>query len=350
MSFRTVLKVVAFLVGALVLAVGGVWALASRAASAHLGREIPTHDHDFDIPRPLTQAELDELRAEILANGAEGAAPPAGGDPVASADPLEGIDRTALATERAVTRGRHLVEARYGCAACHGEDYGGGAMIDDPAFGRVLGPNLTTGKGGRTSTFTARDWDRIVRHGVKPDGTVALMPSVDNFRMSDEELGDIVTFLRSLPPVDRTVESSTLGPIGRILVATGGLPSSADQLADHFAPHAPAAPAASPTVEFGAHLSQGCTGCHRADLSGGPVIGGDPSWPAASNLTPGPDGLASHTYESFWATVTTGVRADGTALRAPMSGLSPYLARTTEVERQALWAFFQSLPPKEDGR
>ena len=49
------------------------------------------------------------------------------------------------------------------------------AMIDDPAIGHILGPNLTTGTGGRTAGFRPADWDRIVRHGVKPGGVPALM-------------------------------------------------------------------------------------------------------------------------------------------------------------------------------
>ena len=48
---------------------------------------------------------------------------------------------------------RHLVEARYGCGECHGRNFGGGVMIDNPAIGRLLGPNLTTGKGSVTSGF-----------------------------------------------------------------------------------------------------------------------------------------------------------------------------------------------------
>ena len=31
----------------------------------------------------------------------------------------------------------------------------------------------------------------------------------------------------------------------------------------------------------GKHLVQVCTGCHRSNLSGGPVPGGDPKWPPA---------------------------------------------------------------------
>src|SRR5262245_30259752 len=68
-------------------------------------------------------------------------------------------------------RGKHLLESRYGCRECHSRDFSGGVMIDDLAIGRLLGPNLTGGAGGRTAGFRPADWDRIVRHGVKPGGT-----------------------------------------------------------------------------------------------------------------------------------------------------------------------------------
>jgi len=68
---------------------------------------------------------------------------------------------------------------------------------------------------GRTAGFQASDFDRIVRHGVKPGGHPALMPSVDFYGMSDQELSDIIVYLRALPPVDSLVPAPTLGPLGR---------------------------------------------------------------------------------------------------------------------------------------
>ena len=72
-------------------------------------------------------------------------------------------DRRKVATERAVERGRHLVESRYVCTECHGKNFGGGTMIDAFPIGRPLGPNITTGKGSRTLDYKqAADWDWIV--------------------------------------------------------------------------------------------------------------------------------------------------------------------------------------------
>ena len=222
-----------------------------------------------------------------------------------------------------VARGKHLVTARYACTACHGANFGGGAMVDAFPIGSLLAPNLTTGPGSRTADFQPRDWDRIVRHGVRKDGHPAVMPSDDFQYMSDQELADIVSYIRSQPPVTNTVPASTFGPLGKILVATGKMPLSADTIRSHQAPHPPTPPEPSVSAEFGKHLATVCIGCHGPDLSGGPIVGGDPSWPPARNLTPDATGLKSWTYEQFVGAFTKGQRPDGTMLREPMTLVVP---------------------------
>ena len=171
------------------------------------------------------------------------------------------------------------------------------------------------------------------------------MPSVDFERMSDHELSDIVVFLQSHPPVDKDVPRVALGPVGKVLLATGKLVLSADAIAAHGdAPHAVNPPAAAATIEFGRHLAATCMGCHGQDLAGGPIVGGDPAWPPAANLTRHPTGLAGWTAAQFARAIREGKRPDGTALREPMSGVVPYAANMSDVEVEALWLYLQSLP------
>src|SRR5262249_10825369 len=184
-----------------------------------------------------------------------------------------------------------------------------------------------------------------VRHGVLPDGHPAVMPSVDFQHMSDQELSDIVCYIRSLPPVDHTVPRSSFGPLGTILVATGKIRFSASEIASHDTPHPVYPPAEAASADFGKHLASICQGCHGADLSGGPIAGGDPSWPPARNLTPDTTGLKGWTYDQFVAALAGSRRPDGTALRSPMKEMGPYGKSMTDVERQALWAYLQALPP-----
>ena len=329
---KTVLKAAAGLVVVLVVVAAGIYGWASMKDRALLARTIETHSVDFPIPIPLTEAEIAELSQ---ANG--------------NGDALAGLDLDALARARAVERGDHLVHARYGCVECHGQNFGGGVMVDDPMLGRLLGPNITAGPGGRTATYTAADWDRIVRHGVRSDGRPAAMPSSDYQRMSDQELSDVVAYIRSQPVVDNAVPPVTLGPLGKILMATGNLPLSADMIADHQSAHAVAPPASEATAEFGAHLAGVCSGCHGEDFAGGPVVGGDPSWPPAANLTSA-GSLSGWTQEQFAALLRTGKRPDGTEVMEPMSWMMPYANRMTDTEVAALWTYLGTVPAAETPR
>jgi mono/diheme cytochrome c family protein len=317
---RRVVKIVALVLVALIVVGLGVYVWASVTASRKLSRTYAAHTVDFPIPFPIPEEEVRRLQRTP-------------------------DSARLLARDQALQRGRHLVESRYACTECHGRNFGGGVMVDDPAIGRLLGPNLTAGKGSRTAGFRPADWDRIVRHGILRDGRPSLMPSVDFQRMSDHELSDIVVLLQSQPPVDKDVPRVSLGPVGKVLLATGKLVLSADAIAANGdAPHAVNPPASAATVEFGRHLAATCMGCHGQDLAGGPIVGGDPAWPPAANLTPHPAGLARWTSAQFARAIREGKRPDGTALRSPMSGVVPYAVKMSDVEVEALWMYLQSLP------
>ncbi len=330
------------LLGLLVVAGGGAYVWASGATNSKLDSVYEVHRADFPIPFPLSDDELAALRTERLAKGA-------GGNGAAGDDPLADLDLNAIATERAVARGSHLVKSFYACAECHGDDFGGGVMVDDPALGRLLGPNITTGTGSRTLMYTAADWDRIVRHGVKPDGKPTPMPSLDFFSMSDRELSDVVAYIRSLPPVNKEVPPVAFGPVGKVLVASGKIPLSADlHPTKHDIAHAALPPDAVADATFGQHLAQTCSGCHRPSFVGGPIASGDPSWPPAANLTP--TGLVDWTYDDFVRAMKEGVSKNGVALREPMASMPRFAKNMTDVEMQALWAYFKSLPPQPTGK
>lgn len=355
LSLRTVARVGGGLVALVAVAGCGTYVWASSATAALLATTYEVPPVDFPVPTPLSEAEIAELRLAraatpaadaILVDAQAPSGAPATATDAPPADPLAGVDLDALARERAIARGKHLVDTRYACGECHGADFGGGTMVDDPAIGQLLGPNLTLGQGSVTKDYTPKDWDRIVRHGVKPDGTGGAMPSEDFARMSDQELSDIVTYIRSMPPVDRTQPPVTLGPVLKVLLATGEAKVSAAEI-DHATVHPATPPPEGPDAAFGAHIAQTCTGCHGANFAGGPISGGDPSWPEAANLTPHATGLGGYTYEDFERAFRQGVRKDGTAVNAVMP--TKFFKNMTDVEVQAIWAHLSSLPPTEKG-
>ncbi len=327
---RRVLKGLLVTVALMALALGGAFALAQSKAMGRLDKTWQTHAIELPVPFPLSEAELAALRAEKTA---------ALGEDAGVDDVLAGVDLTALATQRALKRGKHLLESRYGCFECHGSDLGGGTMMDAPPVARLFGVNLTSGKGGVVSKYTVADWDRIVRHGIKPDGKGTVMPSVDFLSMSDQELSDIITYVRAQPPVDREQPRPEYGPVGLFLMAKGDIFVTAE-LVDHQKAHERLPPDVA-SKEFGHHLAQVCTGCHGRAFKGGPIAGGDPAWPPAADLTT--KGLAGWTFEDFKRALTEGKRKDGTELKAPMAFITKYGAKYTDAELKALWTYLQTV-------
>lgn len=247
-----------------------------------------------------------------------------------------------------IAHGRHLARAVSKCAECHDLDLGGKVLIDNGAMGKVVPTNLTRGKGGLGDSLTDADIVRAMRHGIGRGGRkIPIMPSSEYVNLSAEDVGAIVAYIRSLPPVDRQLPPTRLGPVARGLLAAGRMPIFDAEHTDHsFAP--PVAPAAGPTVEFGKYLASvgGCAGCHGPTLAGGKVATGDPSWPPASNLTR--TGLDTrYTLESFMGTLRTGLRPEGTKLNEAMPW--KLSGEMTDDELRAIWLYLQSVPPREFG-
>lgn len=241
-----------------------------------------------------------------------------------------------------IEEGRRLANIR-GCSDCHEGDFGGKVMIDDPMLGTFYTTNLTAGEGSATLGFTAEDWDRAIRHGVGSDGRgLKIMPSNEFAVLSDEQLGQIVAYLTTIPPVDRVWPEATIGPLGRALFLAGQIPLMSVEGIDHtVAAPSRLEPAAS--AEYGAYLITSCIGCHQPSLTGGPVPGAAPGAPPSANLTPAGN-LASWTYEEFATTLRTGTTPEGKVLD-PSVMPWPIAQELTDTELEALWLYLSSLPP-----
>ena len=110
-----------------------------------------------------------------------------------------------------------------------------------------------------------------------------------------------------MPAVDKDVPAPTFGPVGYLLLANGSIVLAAEKLPDHQKAHVGTEPTES-TPEFGKLVAQPCVGCHGADLSGGPIVGGDPSWPPALNLTPHAEGISGWSQKEFEDVMKNGTR------------------------------------------
>jgi len=256
------------------------------------------------------------------------------------------VPRSIPTDAAAVARGQHIATALGSCTVCHGLDFGGQMIADAGPMGTVGAPNLTRGDGGLGRTFTDADWVRGIRHGVHRDGTsVFLMPSEAYVYMNETDLGELIAFLKQVPPVDRTIPPVQLALLGRALLAAGQLFMPADRTP---AMPYPAKVTAGPTAEYGRYLAgfAGCAGCHGEGLSGGRVAG-PPDAPPASNLTPHPTGLGKWTEADFERALRHGVRPDGRPINVFMPW--PNFSGMTDDEVRALWLYLRSVPAKPFG-
>ncbi len=238
-----------------------------------------------------------------------------------------------------VARGRHWVVSH--CTGCHGEDLGGGPFFEDAALGYVDATNLTPSEGGIGSTYTDADWVRTLRHGVKPNGrSVFIMPADEFYYLSDADLGAIIAYLKTVPPVDRTIRPRKILPLAKVLYALGAFGSElkAETISHDVRPDAPAV---GETTAYGEYLVRtgGCNTCHGAQLSGGKDP--DPAAPLAPNLTPGGE-LAAWSDQDFITAMRTGITPGGRQL----SEFMPWkeVGRLTDNELKAIYLYLKAQP------
>jgi mono/diheme cytochrome c family protein len=172
-----------------------------------------------------------------------------------------------------------------------------------------------------------------------------VMPADDYAPMSDADVGALIAYIRSLPPVDSQLPPSQIRPLGQILLGAGLLPSFPAELIDHQAKREAVPPGV--TAEYGRYLAMtgGCTGCHGPGLSGGPIPGVPPDFPPARNITP--TGIGNWTDADFFRALREGKRPDGSAIDTFM----PWMAtrQMTDDEIKALLTYLRTVPPRADG-
>ena len=220
-----------------------------------------------------------------------------------------------------IARGRHLAFAIGKCAECHGQDLGGQMVSDDFIFARLASANLTSGQGGLGSRYDDATLARAIRHGINENGkALRVMPSEAFQYMSDEDVGALVAYIRSVPPVNREHPKARIGPLARVLSIMTPFPLVPPRVVDHQRVP-PASMPEEQSVAYGKYLADvgGCTGCHGPGLSGGAMGPGKP----ASNLTSA--GIGTWTEADFIRALREGKRPvgadiDSTAMPWKMAG------------------------------
>jgi mono/diheme cytochrome c family protein len=240
--------------------------------------------------------------------------------------------------------GRHRAESL--CEGCHGKDLGGiENWFSAGPLGTIDSANLTDGEGGVGQEFKSdEDYVRAIRHGIDPEGKPLFMPAVvSTSNLSDEDLGAIIAYVKTVPPVDHKTTGQHFTPLAKIMLVLGVLPSLPVEVVSHET-HV-AAPEIGVTPEYGKYMvdTNDCRLCHGPDLNGGPFP--DPTKTKISpNLTPGGE-LAFWSEDEFINTIRTGTTPSGHELDSAFMPWKEY-RNFYDDELKAIFMYLQSVPKK----
>ena len=185
-----------------------------------------------------------------------------------------------------------------GCVSCHGEGLSGRMMFDGGPFAKVWAPNLNE----LASRTTDQQLAQALRQGIGHDGrALFVMPSPMYSRLSDQQVAALIGWMRSLPRRGEAVSPIEWGPLGRVVLALGKLPSAVDRISEFRG---------SEPFDTGRQSAAGrrlaasvCSECHGPDLSGGQ--------PTPDQKAPGLSIVGAYDPAQFTRLLRTGVPPSG---------------------------------------
>jgi mono/diheme cytochrome c family protein len=270
-------------------------------------------------------------------------------------------DAAAQTTPEQIARGKYVFGAAAGCG-CHTVAKqplnAGGRKYVGP-FGTVYSSNITPDPTTGIGKWTDEQIITATRLGRRPNGErlIPVHPYTVFNGMTEQDLKDVVAYLRSVPPVNRATPAKK---ISVPLFESVFLPA---WLATFAAIETPPKSAATSGVARGEYLTRAvshCGECHTPRtmtmavdntrfLAGNPK-GKGPEGSAVPNITPDREtGLGSWTEEQITDYLETGNKPDGDVAGGLMAeviqGSSAGYKDLTKADRLAIAKYLKSIPP-----
>ena len=270
-------------------------------------------------------------------------------------------DAAAQPTREQIARGKYVFGAAAGCG-CHTAPKqplnAGGRKYDGP-FGTVYSSNITPDPTTGIGKWTDEQIITATRSGRRPNGErlIPVHPYTVFNGMAEQDLKDVVVYLRSVPPVNRATPAKK---ISVPMFESVFLPA---WLATFAAIETPPKSAATSGVARGEYLTRAvshCGECHTPRtmtmavdntrfLAGNPK-GKGPEGSAVPNITPDREtGLGGWSEEQITDYLETGNKPDGDVAGGLMAeviqGSSAGYKDLIKADRQAIAKYLKSIPP-----
>jgi mono/diheme cytochrome c family protein len=267
----------------------------------------------------------------------------------------------AAQTREQIDRGKYVFGAAAGCG-CHTVPKqplnAGGRKYDGP-FGTVYSSNITPDPTTGIGKWTDEQIITATRAGRRPNGErlIPVHPYTVFNGMAEQDLKDVVVYLRSVPPVNRATPAKK---ISVPLFESVFLPA---WLATFAAVETPPPSAPTSGVARGEYLTRAvshCGECHtprtmtmavdNSRFLAGNAKGKGPEGSAVPNITPDREtGLGSWSEEQIADYLETGNKPDGDVADGLMAeviqGSSAGYKVLSKADRLAIAKYLKSIPP-----
>lgn len=280
--------------------------------------------------------------------------------------PTTAYPELAASTDPAlVERGRYLARGPAHCAQCHttpdrerpqdvahapfsgGLEFAMGPL--GSLYARNLTPHATTGIGRRTDAELAR----TLRTGVLPEGEISIFMRISAAELGDEDIVAVLSYLRSLEPVENEVPDRQFTLMGKAVVRYAFPPFTPRDTVIEAVQASPDGPTEARGRYLAEHVAV-CVLCHtefdQATFEPiGPKGGGGTAEAShgadsdmefcAPNLTSHPTGVTGRlTEDAFVARLKAG--------RVHKSSIMPWegFQATTDDDLRSIYRYLRTLP------
>ncbi|MGV8935489.1 MAG: cytochrome c [Allorhizobium sp.] len=239
------------------------------------------------------------------------------------------------------------------CAACHtkagGQPFAGGEPLETP-FGKLVPPNITPDRDTGIGAWSEDDFHRMMKTGVGHNGIrlYPAMPYPAYTKMTDSDVSDLWSYLRTLQPVSNAVVANQLPfPFNIRLVMMGWNLVNFTQ--SDFKPD----PNQSDEWNRGAYIVNGaghCSTCHSpknllgADKSGAFLEGASLQGWYAPNITGHTEiGVGGWSQEELVTYLKTGVNAHSIASGPMSEAIEESTSQMTDPDLNAIAVYLKSV-------